>query len=230
MKNYSLLVKLINVTEQLENEYDQEKEISLNEFAEYLKKKTDAAQAADIVQKINLSPLARTSDVINLDNKKGNENNISRLLLLLVRHARNYAKKAFEQTPLTSLEDFSYLASLYNTPSITKSELIAYNFQEKTSGSEIIRRLIANGLAAQFDDKLDKRSKRVNITPEGKHLLKTVFGKMGLVSEFLVSNLTANERNVLLAILQKLDEFHRNSFSATRNLTVEELTQFKGNL
>lgn len=230
MKNYRLLRQLISVTEQLENEYGQEKEISLEEFANYLKSKTDEVSAKKVTPTLNLKHVERTSDVIKLEKKKGVENNISRLLLLLVRHARNYAKKAFENTPLLSLEDFSYLASLYNASSVTKSELIAYNFQEKTSGSEVIRRLISNKLVSQFDDKLDKRSKRVSITPEGKKLLESTFGNMSIISEFLVLNLTPEERSYLLAILQKLDAFHRTSFATTRNLTLDELKHFKENL
>lgn len=115
---------------------------------------------------------------------------------------------------------------LYNATSVTKSELINNNFQEKTSGTEIIRRLIAHELALQFDDKLDKRSKRVMITPQGKKLLESIFSNMSSISELLVHNLSADERGYLLAILQKLDTFHRAEFPATKAFRIEDLKDF----
>jgi DNA-binding MarR family transcriptional regulator len=227
MKNYELLRQLIDIAEQLENEYHGRKAITLDDFANYLKANTDARNKEKPALPLNAKPLHRRSEVIELDTKNSIENNISRLLLLLVRHARNYAKKAFENTPLLSLEDFSYLATLYNLPSSTKSQLIAYNFQEKTSGTEVIRRLLSNGLAAQFDDKLDKRSQRVSITPKGKKVLESVFQNMGVVSNLLVASISAEERSYLLTILQKLDSFHRSAFQVTRNMTMEELKEVK---
>ncbi len=227
MKNYSLLVQLIGIVEQLENEHGQEKEISLNDFSDYLMSKKAATPFADEGNpKIKLIPEERTSKVISLEKKKGTENNISRLLLLLTRHARNYAKKAFENTPFQTLEEFSYLAMLYNVPSVTKSELINNNFQEKTSGTEVIRRLLANEVATQFDDKLDKRSKRVMITAKGKKLLESVFRNMGYISELLVHNLSTEERSFLLAILQKLDTYHRAEFPNTKALNMEQLKNY----
>lgn len=230
MKNYSLLIQLIGIAEQIENEHGQEKEVTLNEFADYLKNKIDTNLPKEELPQLSLKPAERSSQVIDIERKKGLENNISRLFLLLVRHARNYAKKAFENTPLQTLEEFSYLAMLYNAPSITKSELITNNFQEKTSGTEVIRRLIKNEMALQFDDKLDKRSKRVSITPKGREMLESIFRDMGSISELLVHDLTTAEREYLLAILQKMDKFHRLSFPVTRQMSIEELKEFKENL
>lgn len=226
-KHYNLLVHLIRLVDELENEHGYEKELTIHDFQEYLNRINPKASAQDAHQtKVGIKPEQRESDVINLDKKKNVENNISRLLLLMNRHARNYSKKAFENTPLQTLEELSYLAMLYNITSITKTELINQNFQEKTSGTEIIRRLLANELAVQFNDGLDKRSKRLKITDNGKRLLESMFKKLGLVSELLVHNLSVEEREMLLAILQKLDIFHRNQYSEIRNLDIQQLQIF----
>ncbi|QXV66776.1 winged helix DNA-binding protein [Mucilaginibacter sp. 21P] len=226
-KNYNLLVQLIHLVEELENEHGFEKDLTMQDFQDYLNRSKPKEVAHSSQQnQISIKPEQRESDVINLDKKKNVENNISRLLLLINRHARNYAKKAFENTPLQTLEELSYLAMLYNITSITKSELINQNFQEKTSGTEIIRRLLANELAVQFNDGLDKRSKRLKITENGKRLLESMFKKLGLVSELLVHNLATDERDMLLAILQKLDIFHRSEYAEIRNMDIQQLQAF----
>ncbi|QXV63766.1 winged helix DNA-binding protein [Mucilaginibacter sp. 21P] len=226
-KHYNLLVQLIHLVEELENEHGFEKDLTMQDFQDYLNR-SKAKEVALVSQQDNpsIKPEQRESDVINLDKKKNVENNISRLLLLLNRHARNYSKKAFENTPLQTLEELSYLAMLYNITSITKSELINQNFQEKTSGTEVIRRLLANELAVQFNDGLDKRSKRLKITENGKRLLESMFKKLGLVSELLVHNLATDERDMLLAILQKLDIFHRSEYAEIRNMDIQQLQAF----
>ncbi|RZJ87220.1 MAG: MarR family transcriptional regulator, partial [Chryseobacterium sp.] len=144
------------------------------------------------------------------------ENNISRIIVLLNRHVRNYTKKVFDDTPLQTLEEFSYLTMLYNVSSLTKSELINLNFQEKTSGTEVIKRLLAYGLAVQFDDQLDKRSQRVKITDSGKELIDSIAKDISSVSESLVSILPNKERERLLAVLQKLDVYHSTEFSKNK--------------
>ena len=102
-------------------------------------------------------------------------NSISRLFIYMSRYAKLYIKKALDNTPLQTAEDFTYLAILLTHDDLSKSELISKNLQEKTSGTEVIRRLIAAGLVEQWDHETDKRGKRIAITKEGKELLYNVF-------------------------------------------------------
>jgi DNA-binding MarR family transcriptional regulator len=52
--------------------------------------------------------------------------------------------------------------------SLSKSELIQKQVMEKTSGTEIINRMIKMGLIESFNDETDKRSVRVKMTPAGR--------------------------------------------------------------
>jgi len=218
MKNYALLIQLINMVEIIENQNGGEKEISLADFSNYIIRQSQVPlsdnQHADSMAA--LIPGERTSSFIDLEKDKRVENNISRIIVLLNRHVRNYTKKVFDDTPLQTLEEFSYLTMLYNVSSLTKSELINLNFQEKTSGTEVIKRLLAYRLAVQFDDQLDKRSQRVKITDSGKELIDSIAKDISSVSESLVSILPNKERERLLAILQKLDVYHSAEFSKNK--------------
>jgi DNA-binding MarR family transcriptional regulator len=53
---------------------------------------------------------------------------------------------------------------------------------EKTSGIEVIKRLVAQGLIHEFSDLTDKRSVRVSITEKGKMEVMNVLPEMSKVS------------------------------------------------
>ena len=62
--------------------------------------------------------------------------------------------------------------------SLNKGELIQKQVMEKTSGTEIINRLIKLGLIEQFDDETDKRSMRVKMTVLGRMEIVKILPQM----------------------------------------------------
>jgi DNA-binding MarR family transcriptional regulator len=136
------------------------------------------------------------------------DNAIGRLFVYMSRYAKSYIRKTLEGTPLQSPEDFTCLAILLTHESLTKGELISRNIQEKTSGTEVIRRLLAAGLVKQWDDQDDKRSRRISITESGKALLHQVFDDMNYVGKMVTGNLGLSEKLKLQYLLQKLETFH----------------------
>jgi DNA-binding MarR family transcriptional regulator len=142
------------------------------------------------------------------------------------RYAKSYIKKALDGTPLQTGEDFTALAILLTHDNLSKSELISYNLQEKTSGTEVIRRLISAGLVKQWDDLKDKRSKHIAITDEGKELLYRVFVDMDNVGKMITGKLTIAEKFTLQYLLQKLENFHLEHYEKKTILTKEDLKNF----
>ncbi|GGH01143.1 MarR family winged helix-turn-helix transcriptional regulator [Mucilaginibacter phyllosphaerae] len=213
MKSYQLIHQLISLVEKLEEEKN-ENELSLNDFAGYLltqiTQTTDANAANDTRFGGQETP---SHDIAyQLDNS------IGRLFIYMSRYAKSYIKKALEGTPLQTAEDFTGLAILLTHDNLSKSELINYNLQEKTSGTEVIRRLIAAGLVKQWDNQKDKRGKQIAITDTGRELLYNVFTDMSHVGKMITGNLTASEKFMLHYLLQKLEDFH---YDVHRNKTIE---------
>ena len=203
MKSYQLIHQLITLVEQLENE-NHGREVSMQEFAGFL-----VHNAND--SKVNFEG----SDVRFGENESQSlaiafqlDNNIGRLFVYMSRYAKSYIKKALEGTPLVTAEDFTALAILLTHDHLSKTELISHNLQEKTSGTEVIRRLIAAGMVRQWDDLEDKRSKQIAITDEGKQLLYEVFVDMSYVGKMITGELTLSEKLTLQYLLQKLENFH----------------------
>ena len=148
---------------------------------------------------------------------------IGKLLTFLSRYLKIYFKKGLEDSVLTTGDDFTYLATLLHKGSLTKTELIMLNAHEKTSGMEVIKRLLNNDLIEQSDDESDKRSKRISLTSKGKSVLIQSFDMMGKVGKICTGDLTDAEKNQLMNLLKKLDNFHHDIYLNHRDFELERI-------
>lgn len=202
MRSYQLLHQLLNLVESFEQE--NKRAATLPDFAGYLVNHLD--ESTDIRPKTDLRFGGREDEAQAIAYQI--DNNIAKLVIFMNRYAKSYIKKALDGTSLQTPEDFTCLALLLTHDHLSKSELITRNIQEKTSGTEVIRRLILAGLVEQWDDENDKRGKRVSITTEGRTLLYSVFDQMSQVGKVVTGKLTLTEKLTLQHLLQKLDDFH----------------------
>ena len=163
--------------------------------------------------------------------RAGNEQDmqIAILVTFMNRYAKLYAKKVLQNSPLSTADEFSYLIVLLTHSSLSKTELIHKNVHEKTTGMEILKRLLKQGYIRQFDDAEDKRTQRVAITEAGKGVLFSVLGQMGDVTKIVTGNLTPLEKNSLAYLLRKLDHFHFDIFMNERQTPLEEIIRKKMN-
>jgi DNA-binding MarR family transcriptional regulator len=145
------------------------------------------------------------------------------LVLLMYRYARHYVKKALKDSVLQTAEEFGFLITLMTHESMTKTELINTAVMEKTSGTEVIKRLLREGLIRAFADPDDKRSVRVAITPRGREEITKLLPVMSAVSKIVVGNLSESEINTLAYLLKKLDFFHHDLYMNQRNAGLGEL-------
>jgi DNA-binding MarR family transcriptional regulator len=203
MRSYQLIHQLITLVEELEQE-SPGRDHSIQDFTGFLLNK-----AAEPVSDVAGSEVRfGDNDPIAVQRAFQLDNNIGRLFIFMSRYAKSYIKKALEGTPLQSAEDFTALAILNTHDHLSKSELISHNLQEKTSGTEVTKRLIAAKLVRQWDDAKDKRSKHIAITDEGKEVLYKIFVDMSNVGKIITGRLTTAEKFTLQHLLQKLEDFH----------------------
>lgn len=152
------------------------------------------------------------------------DSTIARLVVIMNRYAKSYIKKALDGSRIQTGEEFSYLIILLTFDSLTKTELINKNIMEKTSGTEVIKRLLNLGFIHEFDDQEDKRSKRISISEEGRAELYKILPKMHEVTSLVAGNLNQHERATLAYLLKKLDHHHHDIFTNDRSSSFEELT------
>ena len=144
-------------------------------------------------------------------------------LTTLFRFAKFYIKKAFTDQAFKTLDEFGFLASLLREGSLLKSELIQKHLLEISSGSEILKRLIKQGLIYEFADDKDRRAKRVALTDAGKAEIFSAFDEMHRVSEIVMGTLTEQEMKDTLAVFRKLIYFHWHINEKDKNAGLDEL-------
>lgn len=224
MKSYQLIHQLISLVEQLEQQ-NEGRELSMQDFAGFLLHTAGDSTADFAGSEIRFGKNESDAQQIAFQL----DNNIGRLFVYMSRYAKSYIKKALDGTSLLTAEDFTALAILLTHDHLSKTELISHNLQEKTSGTEVIRRLIAAGLVTQWDDTKDKRSKQIAITEDGKILLYQVFEDMSNVGKMITGKLTLSEKLTLQYLLQKLENFHLEHHEKKTIMNKDDLKFFVEN-
>lgn len=138
---------------------------------------------------------------------------INNLISRLSRLLEFYTKKFFEGLPINSLLEFSFLFSINKNISLKKKEIIGLNLIEYSTGIDILKRLIKQQLLTESRDEVDKRSKRLKITPDGKRVLMEALIRMNKINHLFFIKLNENTLNQLLPVLNKLENHHKKIFT-----------------
>lgn len=216
MKKSELLTTIINHFFSYDAERGDQGEYSIAEFIGYLNSKTGA-------KKLKMRKISGENIQWFKDESRSTSIDISILIVLMYHYAKGYLKKALRDSNLQTPDEFSFLITLMTYDNLTKSELITKQVMEKTSGSEVIRRLIKRGFIVENADEKDKRSVRVSITKTGREEILRMLPLMGSVSEIVVGNLSTREINTLSYLLKKLDYFHNDIYVNRREHPLSEI-------
>ena len=211
MKSKRLLTQLIEYVELFEAAFPEAEELHLASFITF-------------VQSLLEDHKAEQSHRSSLGQAMPLEVDIARHLALLQRYSKSYTKRALAASDtLQSEEEYSYLVSLISGQPLTKTELNTLNALEKTSGSEIIRRLVQKGLATEQPDERDRRSVLVSITPRGRAELQKVFPQLHLAASLLSQPLLPEQKSTLGLLLSYLCQEHGALYPAKSDTPLEEL-------
>ena len=221
MKTKNILIEIIDQLENYENAcIANNSEISTSDFLEFLYLQDQLSENNSKRQ-----ALSGGHDDWRLDTSTKAEMNtdVSILVVLLYRYAKGYIKKALAGSDLKNGDDFSFLITLMTHESLTKIELTKLLVMEKTSGNEIINRLVNHGFIEQMPDKDDRRSIRIRITDFGRSEVIKILPEMQLVSRIVTGNLNQNEIRTLSYLLRKLDDYHNDIFLNKKEFGLKEV-------
>lgn len=207
--NYRILQKIIGDLESFEAEQSS-KNISMEDFVGFLNQKY-------LGRILTPQPVEAPAE--------NEENNIGQLVAFMYRYAKSYIKKALQESTILTLDDFGYLAAVWQYGNLTKTQVIEKNIHEKNTGMEIIKRLIANQLLEQHNDEEDKRSKRLKITSFGQEELFKSFDGMLKVSKIISGKLSDKERIQLFYLLNKLHNFHNPIFLNEKETSIDKVLE-----
>lgn len=148
---------------------------------------------------------------------------IARMLSLLYRYARGYTKRALAESEcLQTEEEYTYLLCLMNGQALSKGELHQRNALERTTGSEMLRRLQNHGLIEEEMDPVDKRQRLVRITPKGRAELASIFPNLKLVAQIISAPLDERQKVFLKAVLVQMCRTHSEAFVGLRESSLED--------
>jgi len=150
---------------------------------------------------------------------------IARDISFVYRYMRYFVRKAIKDTPLQTIDEYSYLITLMAKGEMTKTELNNYNVVEKTSGSEIIRRLLKGGLISQTRNLQDRRSLLLSITPKGREVVKELLPRMQQSSDLLLRDLSWDQKIFLHSLHEQLYESNHPLFLTERDTDLAKLVE-----
>lgn len=216
MKKSEILTTLINQFFSFDAEKGNREEYSMDEFIGYLNAKSGS-------QELVMREISGENKGWFKNEFRNTSSDISILIVLMNRYAKLYIKKVLRDSLLQTSDEFSFLITLMTYESLTKSELIAKQVMEKTSGSEVIRRLINKGMIVETADQNDKRSIRVAINRSGRDEILKILPLMSKVTKIVVGNLNAEEINTLSYLLKKLDHFHNDIYLNKKDQSLSDI-------
>lgn len=217
MKTKAILKELIDYLSLYEQEANEVgTEVNFTDFLGFL-------NSHHVPQNVKVVELRGNSPTEELTDRDGPDTDISILIVLMFRYAKGYIKKAMKGSMINTADEFSFLITLMTHDSLSKTELIVKQVMEKTSGTEIINRLLKLGLVEQYNDEVDKRSVRVKITLLGRMELVKVLPNMNTVSQIVAGNLNETEKFMLAYMLRKLEHYHNDIFLNKKDAELIEL-------
>lgn len=123
---------------------------------------------------------------------------------MLNKEIKKQTKSVISESPFSSLDGYSFLLHLEQVDSFRKMEIIEMHNLEAPTGIEVIKRLIAKELIAEFNDKEDKRAKRVKLTEKGGKELKKLKPQIDKEFSKFSTSLSLEEKLGLVSTMNKL--------------------------
>ena len=217
MKTKTILIELIDFLDEFEREREEVGvEMNMSDFLGFLNSKYKS-------ENVKTRQLSGDYEGYKYEEKNGPATDISILIVLMFRYAKGYIKKALRDSAIKTADEFSFLMTLMTYDSLSKSELIQKQVMEKTSGTEIINRMIKMGLIESFNDEADKRSVRVKMTVAGRMEIIKILPEMQKVSKIVTGNLSETEKSTMAYMLRKLEHYHNDIFTNKKDSELEEL-------
>lgn len=199
---YNLIKDLIELVEAFEAE---ESACDIDNFKKWIYQKQLEKEKYD----------AHLSQIVWEGKDKGRsiDSVINTLIVHMNRYAKSYSKAAMLHSDFSTQDEFIFLIQLRAFGAMSKMELIKKNVHDKTTGIQIINRLIKNGWVSQVNSNKDKRTKVLAITEAGALVLERQMDNIRKATSIVTGNLTESEKYQLAYLLDKLDHFHKPIYS-----------------
>jgi DNA-binding MarR family transcriptional regulator len=116
-----------------------------------------------------------------------------------------YANLALKGTGLNQIEEFGMLVTIKQEKNPKKTEVIYANLFELSSGTDMLARMIKRGLIKEYDDKDDRRSKRLELTAKGEKVSVECYERIIKNAGMLMHDLNDDDKELSIQLLKSIE-------------------------
>jgi DNA-binding MarR family transcriptional regulator len=136
-----------------------------------------------------------------------------------------YGKMALREIEGFDPDWFWYLNAVAHQGEARKTDIINFNFHEQSTGTDILRRIAAQGYISERNDPKDKRARLISLTKKGKAINARVCKLMFLPCFLLFDELGEEEKQIIITLLGGIEIRHTEKFPEYRTRDVVELSE-----
>jgi hypothetical protein len=169
-----------------------------------------------------------TRELFNGDKPDNIPSTLGKLIVWLSRLATNYNVLALSEINIKHFEEFLLLNSVKILKEPKKTEAIYYNMIELSTGLNFLTSLKERGYITEYDDKLDKRSKRLKLTKNGEATLKKCYNQLHKVSGILLGDMSDEDIQLCILLLGGIEDKFSSAWLRHRSMAFGEILKEMG--
>jgi DNA-binding MarR family transcriptional regulator len=116
-----------------------------------------------------------------------------------------FANMALKGTELNQIEEFGILVTIKQEKNPKKTEVIYANLFELSSGTDMLNRMKKRGLIKEYNDKEDKRSKRIELTAKGESVVELCFERIIKNAGMMTHDLSNDDKELCVQLLKSIE-------------------------
>ncbi|SKD09379.1 DNA-binding transcriptional regulator, MarR family [Chitinophaga ginsengisegetis] len=134
-----------------------------------------------------------------------------------------YTVAALDGTGINTIDEYSLLNTVAQLKEPRKTEAIYAALQELSTGTDKLNRLKKLGYLAEYDDKEDKRSKRLKVTPKGEKVLVLCRRRISQLAEVMFHDMTDDDRKLCVQLLKGVETKFAGIWQSHKGKGFEEI-------
>lgn len=116
-----------------------------------------------------------------------------------------YTVAALDGTGINNIDEYSLLNTVAQLGEPRKTEVIYAALQELSTGTDKLNRLKKLGYLTEYDDKEDKRSKRLKVTAKGDKVLVVCRKRITLLAKVMFHDLSEDDKQLCAQLLKGVE-------------------------
>src|SRR5690606_13186996 len=134
-----------------------------------------------------------------------------------------YTSGLFKSIEIGSFDEFLYLSSIEHLEKPRKTDIINNNFNELSSGLLILERLKKKGLITENEDKTDKRSKLLSLTPNGQKKLIKSYELLDKLNQVIFKDMKPDDMLLCIKLLKPIEMKFASLSLSDKKLNFDEI-------